>query len=109
MLSERYAVDAMLTRISTLERTDRWQSLARAALRYDLYAALEALTIAVLTASPNAPMHPLERIEDWERSNSAAVLRATQTLDEVRRLEKSDIASLSVALRTLRGVVRSTS
>jgi glutamate dehydrogenase len=108
MLSERYAVDAMLTRISTLERSDRWQSLARAALRYDLYAALEALTIAVLTASPNAPMHPMERIEEWERANSAAVLRATQTLEEVRRLEKGDLASLSVALRTLRGVVRTT-
>ena len=48
-LSERYAVDAMLTRISGLERQDRWQALARAALRYDLYAALEALTTAVLS------------------------------------------------------------
>jgi len=107
-LSERYAVDAMLTRISTLERTDRWQALARAALRYDLYAALESLCIAVLTASPNVSMDAQDRIEQWERTNSAAVLRATQTLDEVRRLERSDLASLSVALRTLRGVVRST-
>ncbi len=107
-LSERYAVDAMLSRISTLERTDRWQALARAALRYDLYAALESLCIAVLTASPNVSMDAHERIDQWERANSAAVLRATQTLDEVRRLERSDLASLSVALRTLRGVVRST-
>jgi len=108
-LSERYAVDAMLTRISQLDRGDRWQALARAALRYDLYAALEALTVAVITASPNVRMDPLERIEAWERANTAAVARATQTLDEVRRLEKGDLASLSVALRTLRGVVRSTS
>ncbi|MFZ0159184.1 MAG: NAD-glutamate dehydrogenase [Kineosporiaceae bacterium] len=107
-LSERYAVDAMLTRISELDRGDRWQALARAALRYDLYAALEALTVAVVTASPNAPMEPRERIEAWERANSAAVARATQTLEEVRRLEKGDLASMSVALRTLRGVVRST-
>jgi len=108
-LSERYAVDAMLTRISQLDRGDRWQALARAALRYDLYAALEALTVAVITASPNVRMDPRERIEAWERANTAAVARATQTLDEVRRLEKGDLASLSVALRTLRGVVRSTS
>ncbi|MBL8929610.1 MAG: NAD-glutamate dehydrogenase [Kineosporiaceae bacterium] len=107
-LSERYCVDAMLTRISQLPRADRWQSLARAALRYDLYAALESLTIAVLTASPNAPMPPEERINSWERANTAAVARATHTLEEVRRLEKGDLASLSVALRTLRGVVRST-
>jgi glutamate dehydrogenase len=106
-LSERYAVDAMLTRISGLERLDRWQALARAALRYDLYAALESLTLAVLGATPSGD-DPLERIEAWERENAAAVARATQTLDEVRRLEKGDLASLSVALRTLRGVVRTT-
>jgi glutamate dehydrogenase len=51
---------------------------------------------------------PVGRIEAWERTNEAAVARATQTLDEVRGLEKGDLASLSVALRTLRGVVRST-
>jgi glutamate dehydrogenase len=105
-LSERYAVDAMLTRISDLERGDRWQALARASLRYDLYSALEALTVAVLTASPNTPMDPVHRIEEWERANNAAVARATGILEEVRRLDKSDLASLSVALRTLRGVVR---
>jgi glutamate dehydrogenase len=104
-LSERYAVDAMLTRISTLNRSDRWQALARAALRYDLYAALEALTLAVLKGSePTA--EPADRIAQWERANAAAVARATQTLEEVRRLERGDLASLSVALRTLRGVVR---
>ncbi len=106
-LSERYAVDAMLTRISSLGRFDRWQALARAALRYDLYAALEALTLAVLGATPSGE-EPTARIERWERDNAAAVARATQTLEEVRRLEKGDIASLSVALRTLRGVVRTT-
>jgi glutamate dehydrogenase len=106
-LSERYAVDAMLTRISSLGRQDRWQALARAALRYDLYAALESLTLAVLGATPSGD-DPVARIETWERDNSAAVTRAAQTLEEVRRLEKGDLASLSVALRTLRGVVRST-
>ncbi len=107
-LSERYGVDEMLTRISELDRSDRWRSLARAALRYDLYAALESLTVSVLTLSPNLPMEPLERIAAWEQANSAGVARAVQTLDEVRRHERNDLASLSVALRTLRSVVRST-
>ncbi|HEX2808693.1 MAG TPA: NAD-glutamate dehydrogenase, partial [Kineosporiaceae bacterium] len=107
-LSERYAVDAMLIRITGLARVDRWQALARAALRYDLYAALESLTVAVLTGT-QAGADPGQRIGEWERINAAAVARATQTLEEVRRLEKGDLASLSVALRTLRGVVRSSS
>jgi glutamate dehydrogenase len=105
-LSDRYNVDGLLSRISALPRSDRWQALARASLRYDLYAALEALTIAVLTTTPQG--EPEERIEAWERANAAAVTRAGTTLEEIERLEKGDLASLSVALRTLRGVVRST-
>jgi glutamate dehydrogenase len=105
-LSDRYAVDGLLSRISALPRTDRWQALARAALRYDLYAALESLTVAVLTSTPSGD--PGERIEAWEQSNAAAVSRAEHTLEEIGRLERGDLASLSVALRTLRGIVRST-
>ncbi len=105
-LSEHYAVDAMLTRITGLPRHDRWQSLARAALRYDLYAALESLTTAVLSATEVGD--PMERVRQWEQQNDAAVSRAAQTLEEVRRLERGDLASMSVALRTLRGVVRTT-
>ncbi len=105
-LSDRYNVDGLLSRISNLARSDRWQALARAALRYDLYAALESLTVAVLSATPEG--EPDERIQAWERTNAAAVARASATLEEIRRLERGDLASLSVALRTLRGVVRST-
>ena len=50
-LSERLRVDDLLSRISALPRTDRWQTLARMALRYDLYAALGALTTEVLVAT----------------------------------------------------------
>ena len=42
VLSERFRVDDLLSKISALPREDRWQTLARMALRYDLYAALAA-------------------------------------------------------------------
>ena len=51
-LSERFDVDRMLTRITLLPRDDRWSALARMALRYDLYAALAALTRSVQAAAP---------------------------------------------------------
>ena len=60
----------------------------------------------MLSATPEG--EPDERIQAWERTNAAAVARASATLEEIRRLERGDLASLSVALRTLRGVVRST-
>jgi glutamate dehydrogenase len=106
-LSDRYAADALLDRITGLPRADRWQAMARGALRYDLYGALQALTMAVLTGT--SPGSPAARIEEWEQRNAAAVQRAINTLSEVRRLEHADIASVSVALRTLRSVVRTAS
>ena len=42
-ISERYEIDRMLTRITALPRDDRWSSLARQALRSDLYAAVAGL------------------------------------------------------------------
>ncbi len=104
-LSERYGVDAMLSRISQLDRGNRWQALARGALRDDLYAALEALTRAVLMSTDES--EPAQRIATWEEANASQLSRARATLDEVRSLEHGDLAALSVALRLLRGVIRS--
>ncbi len=104
-LSDRYAVDGVLTRITALPRGDRWQALARAALRYDLYAALEELTtVVVRTTRPGSAQ---ERVQAWESANTAALDRARLTLEEVQRLSGHDLAPLSVALRTLRSVVKS--
>jgi glutamate dehydrogenase len=106
VLSERFEVDAMLAMITALPRDDRWDSLARAALRYDLYAALQALTTAVLTTT-DAGHDPAERITRWEKANHAQLARVRDLVGEVTHLDRSGIASLSVALRGLRGVVRS--
>jgi glutamate dehydrogenase len=106
-LSAHFQVDSMLTLITRLPRDDRWDALARASLRSDLYAALESLTVSVLsTTDPEAASVDV-RIESWERANLEALQRVRETLGEVSHLEDSGIAALSVALRGLRGVVRS--
>ncbi|MFL6100377.1 MAG: NAD-glutamate dehydrogenase [Actinomycetales bacterium] len=104
-LSERYGVDAMLGRITALPREDRWDALARASLRIDLYAALESLTVAVLQSTHEGEPH--HRITQWERANAEALARARDTIEEVAKLERTGIAALSVALRSLRAVIRS--
>ena len=69
VLSDRFRVDSLLSKISLLPREDRWQTLARMALRYDLYAALAALTAEVLGSTPdNLPSN--ERVLQWEQSNA---------------------------------------
>ena len=104
-LSDRYAVDGVLSRITELPRTDRWQALARAALRYDLYTALEELTTVVVRTSTRTGA--TARIQEWESANTAVLDRARSVLEEVQRLPGRDLAPLSVALRTLRSAVKS--
>ncbi len=104
MLSERYEVDRMLTRITRLPRDDRWSALARAALRSDLYSALTGMTRRVLE-STRGISEPRERIEAWEAQQAEGLARARATLDEIGALEEFDLATLSVALRTIRTVI----
>ena len=56
--SEQFGIDGMLSRVTRLPRDDRWDALARGALRDDLYAVLESLTTSVLEASDPARPPP---------------------------------------------------
>ena len=104
--SEQFGIDAMLSRVTRLPRDDRWDALARGALRDDLYAVLESLAKSVLD-STNAGSTPRERIAAWSEANAESLLRTRAALSGMERLENPGIAALSVALRTLRGVIRS--
>nr|WP_308167269.1 NAD-glutamate dehydrogenase [Catellatospora tritici] len=103
-LSERFRVDDLLTKISQLPRDDRWQTLARMALRYDLYAALAALTKEVLAATP-ADAAPQDRVQHWEQANATATAQARKSIAELDEV-KVDLAPLSVLLRQIRTLVR---
>jgi glutamate dehydrogenase len=105
-VSEQIEVDRMLTRITLLPRDDRWTALARSALRYDLYAALAGLTSNVLTSTASVD-GPAERIAAWEEANREGVTRAQATLEEIIATDSFDLATLSVALRTIRTLLRS--
>jgi glutamate dehydrogenase len=106
VLSERFGIDAMLTRVTNLPRDDRWDALARGALRDDLYAVLESLVRSVIDASTSGAT-PLARYEEWAKANAESLTRAKTALSGIERLDKPNIAALSVALRTLRSVIRS--
>jgi glutamate dehydrogenase len=101
----RFHADALLERITSLPRQDRWQALARAALRDDLYSTISDMTTAVLE-STEPKDRPEDRLREWEGQNAEQLGRAKSMFDEVNSLEADDMASLSVALRLLRSIVR---
>ncbi|WP_149181740.1 NAD-glutamate dehydrogenase [Streptomyces sp. TRM49041] len=104
-LADRLRITQLMDRIIELPRADRWQSMARAAIREDLYAAHAALTADVLSAG-NGSLSPGERFADWERKNASLLTRARTTLEEIQSSDAFDLANLSVAMRTMRTLLR---
>ncbi|WKX70670.1 NAD-glutamate dehydrogenase [Streptomyces sp. XD-27] len=105
-LADRLRITQLMDRIIELPRADRWQSMARASIREDLYAAHAALTADVLAAG-NGAASPEQRFTTWEGQNAAILQRARTTLDEIQGSETFDLANLSVAMRTMRTLLRS--
>ncbi|HEX2131674.1 MAG TPA: NAD-glutamate dehydrogenase [Actinophytocola sp.] len=104
-LSEHLSIDSMLTSISGLERGNRWHALARLALRDDLYSSLRAITLDVLCQSDPGTSAD-EKIANWEHTNASRLARSRMSLEEIRRVARLDLATLSVAARQVRSMVR---
>ncbi|MEV7112545.1 NAD-glutamate dehydrogenase [Streptomyces anulatus] len=104
-LADRLRITQLMDRIIELPRADRWQSMARASIREDLYAAHAALTSDVLSVG-NGSSTPEERFLAWESKNAAILSRSRSTLEEIQGSDAFDLANLSVAMRTMRTLLR---
>jgi glutamate dehydrogenase len=102
-LADRLQISRLRDRITALPREDRWNTMARNALRDDLYAAHASLAKDVLTVTP--PGTPEERLAAWESRNESAVARAGQTLVEIWESDAFTMSTLSVAVRAIRTLV----
>lgn len=104
-LSEHLGVDQALTAVSQLDRGDRWHSLARLALRDDLYGSLRSITLDALRETPPGTGVD-EAITAWEQANASKLARARSALEEIGGSASLNLATLSVISRQLRGLAR---
>jgi glutamate dehydrogenase len=119
-LADRLQLGRLRDLIVALPREDRWSSMARSALRDDLYAAHAALTRDVLTGGGHGSAgdgpagdgtagggHGTagERVTGWTERNAVAVERAARTLGEIWESERFTFATLTVASRVIRTLV----
>ncbi|HYO86309.1 MAG TPA: NAD-glutamate dehydrogenase [Dermatophilaceae bacterium] len=104
-VSAHFGINGLLGMVNALPREDRWDSLARGSMRDDLYAVLTSLTSAVMAATdPGRPS--AERLEDWARVHRDSLERTRRVLADIAVHDTPGLAPLSVALRSLRSVVR---
>ena len=87
LVSERFGIDAMLSKVTALPRDDRWDALARGALRDDLYSVLESLTRSVIEVGDGAGADPAAQWEAWEKANKESMQRGKTSLSAIRRLD----------------------
>lgn len=102
-LGQRLGLDRLLARIIELPRDDRWQTMARAALRDDLHSVHAQLTAQVLSNSPAVSAGAPELVASWEKAN-AAVPDSVKLLRSITG-SRSDLARTSVGLRVARGLL----
>ena len=86
-------------RIVNLPRETRWEAMARAALRDDVYSEQAGLTAEVLRSGAG--------VEQWLAANAGAVERSLQVLADIRSGGTLDLARLSVAVREMRNLIHS--
>jgi glutamate dehydrogenase len=104
-LLDHLGVEQLLNAVSDLDRKDRWHSLARLALRDDLHGALRALCLVILDSGEPEESAD-EKIADWELGNASRLSRVRGTLSEIAGSGELDLATLSVAARQLRSIIR---
>jgi glutamate dehydrogenase len=107
ILSERLELGRLLDRILALPQQDRWQTTARATLCDDLYSVHAQLTRDVLAVGP-VRTDAVDRVAAWEQRDPGLVSRTSATIAEIVGRDTSDLAGLSVALRLVRRLLRTT-
>jgi len=95
-------------RILELPRNNRWQALARAALRDDLASLVRALSQEVLEAA-GAGATSEEAFSAWEAGHGSALQRCLAILSDIQASRTYDTTTLPVALREVRNLVRAVS
>ncbi|MBE7323808.1 NAD-glutamate dehydrogenase [Nocardioides sp. Y6] len=113
-LGERLGLSALARAAVELPRQDRWQAMARAALRDDLYAVHGQLTAEVLARAARAgeaTTEPLdqqaaeEQVARWKEDRGGRVEEAVTTLEEIVADDDVDLARMSVGLRVVRSLL----
>ena len=94
-------LQALAHRVVSLPRDDRWQTMARAALRDDLYAAHAAITEAVVTTTADS-VDGEQRVRTWIERDPETVGRARRLLADVLGEDATGLPQLSVGLRAVR-------
>jgi glutamate dehydrogenase len=103
-LGDRLKLHWLRRHIEALPRDNRWRTLARSALRDDIFNQHALLAAEVLGETPEDKPAD-ERIEAWVEANEGPADRTQQVLTDINSSGTFDLSTLSVALREIRNLI----
>ena len=103
-LGDRLKLHWLRRHIEALPRDNRWRTLARSALRDDIFNQQAALAAEVLSDTQEVKLAN-ERIEAWIEANEGPAERTLQVLADINSSGTFDLSTLSVALREIRNLI----
>jgi glutamate dehydrogenase len=106
LVGGRLSLHWLRDRIATLPRENRWQAMARAALRDDLFSLHAELTADVLRGAGADVVDADRRLDAWIEANRPLVERCLGILTDIRTGGTFDLTTLPVALRELRNLLQ---
>ena len=105
-LGARLHLHWLRDKIAALPRDNRWQAMARAALRDDLFSLHAELTADVLRGAATDGA-AATRLDGWLAENAGPAERTLGVLEDIRTSGSYDLTTLPVALREVRDLIRS--
>jgi glutamate dehydrogenase len=102
-LSDRLGIIWLHRSVEGLVVAGRWQALARSNLRDEFYRIRRDLTAALLRARGKASLEA--RFEHWLAENAVGIRKLDTILEEMKRRQEIDFATLSVAAQELRKLI----
>ncbi len=105
-LAERLGLVPLRELVIGLPRDRRWNSMARASLRDDLATEQASLTADVLTMRRKDDDKAPALVDAWVDQWDGAQQRAAAQLTDITSGDRTELAELLVAVRTLRGLHR---
>ncbi|MBA2636792.1 MAG: NAD-glutamate dehydrogenase [Solirubrobacterales bacterium] len=108
LIGGRLHIHWLRDRIATLPRENRWQAMARAALRDDLFSIHADLTADILSRGGEwtGAADAGARLDGWMEANRPAVERCLGILGDIRTGDTYNLATLPVALREVRNLIQ---
>ncbi|MEX0975927.1 MAG: NAD-glutamate dehydrogenase [Woeseia sp.] len=102
-LSDRLGIIWLHRSIESLPVNGRWQAMARSNLRDEFYRLRRDLTASLLRIRGQSSLE--ERFDKWQEANTAGIRKLDIILDEMKRRQEIDFATLSVAAQELRKLI----